>query len=166
MPSRIFRNLSVSFAGGATLSRPPAPVFVSDISAAFIRRQRLPRELRANDSNLVVDVVCLVRSLARSLAVRADHHPHLLSTAGAVITAISCAYRATHTNGHLLSDQQNQAANPAAIQPIIFIKSPSMIDINNADRLMNPHTPAKTVSSTEPAKPMAFKKVLDTIDSI
>jgi hypothetical protein len=41
-----------------------------------------------------------------------------------------------------------------------------MMLIKRAETQTNPHIPAKRVSRRLPKKPMTFRKVLDTIDSI
>lgn len=72
----------------------------------------------------------------------------------------------THTKGALRRSQHHQAANPATTHPTTFIKSPSMMLIKRAERLMKPNNPANNVRKRLPKKPMTFIKVLDTIDSI
>lgn len=89
----------------------------------------------------------------------------LILLIGIVIAPLRLPISPTHTNGTLRSDQQNQAAAPAATQPIILNRSPSMMLINRADTHANPHSPAKRVRRRLPVKPMTLAKVLDTIDS-
>ena len=85
---------------------------------------------------------------------------------GVVIFPLRLFVSPAHTKGALRSDQQNQAAAPAATHPTILNKSPSMMLIKSAERLTNPQSPAKRVRKRLPRKPMTFRKVLDTIDSI
>lgn len=100
------------------------------------------------------------------LAIRALHHANILSTAGAVVTAVSCTDRATHTSVHFLTDQHTHAqhANPThPMKPMMF---GSTMDAIRATMPTIANTPAKIVSRTLPANPMTFMKVFDTILSI
>lgn len=90
----------------------------------------------------------------------------LIFLIGIIVFSLRLFVSPAHTKGALRSDQQNQAAAPAAIHPTILNKSPSMILRKSAEMLTNPHSPAKRVSKRLPKKPMTFRKVLDTIDSI
>lgn len=83
-----------------------------------------------------------------------------------VIVHLRFSVSPTHSKGNLLIDQQNQAAAPAATHPMTFMRSPSMILRKRAQRLTIPQSPAQRVRKRLPKKPMTFRKVLDTIDSI
>ena len=85
---------------------------------------------------------------------------------GVIIFPLRLSISPTHLKGSFLSNQQNQAAAPAATQPITLNKSRSMMLIKSAEMLTNPHIPANRVKKRLPKKPMTFRKVLDTIDSI
>lgn len=90
-------------------------------------------------------------------------YPHVSKEQEVLLSYILCSRLSHYTSGSLLSDQQNQAAAPAATHPTILNKSPSIMLINRAERLINPHSPANRVNIRLPAKPMTFMKVLDTI---
>lgn len=90
----------------------------------------------------------------------------LIFLIGIIVFSLRLFVSPAHTKGALRSDQQNQAAAPAATHPMTFMRSPSMILRKRAQRLVIPQSPAQRVRKRLPKKPMTFRKVLDTIDSI
>lgn len=90
----------------------------------------------------------------------------LIFLIGIIVFSLRLFVSPAHTKGALRSDQQNQAAAPAAIHPTILRSPPSVMLMKSPQRQRNPHSPAKRVSKRLPKKPMTFRKVLDTIDSI
>lgn len=160
------RYLTFALAGRAFLPRKSAPVLTPHHRIILILREYLPGRFRHFSSHPPVYMECSMLPHPGTLAFRTDSHLWDTSTAGTIMTAVSCAYTATHTNGALRSDQQNRSANPAATHPIILTKSPSMMLIKSADTLTNPHSPANSVSRMLPAMPITFIKVFDTIDVI
>ena len=159
-------NLALTLASGTGFSWPSAPV-LSEISCRIlVLRDGQPCKLGASDGHSVVNVKCLVGSITRTLAIWTSDHADFFSAAWAATAVVALTNRTTHTKGSLRRDQQNQAAAPAATHPIIVKRSPSMMLIKRAARLVNAQNPAKRVRKRLPAKPITFMKVLDTICSI
>ena len=84
---------------------------------------------------------------------RAFNHIKIFRAAGAVLTAISCTYRTTHTNGALRIDQQHHARNPHTTLIAVVMKSPSIALMTSAPMHENPKNPAKIVSIRQPRNP-------------
>ena len=101
-----------------------------------------------------------------SLAIGTFHHADILSTAGAVVTAVSCTDRATHTSVHFLTDQHTHAQNANPTHPMKPMMSGSTMDAIRVTMPTIANIPAKIVSRTLPANPKTFMKVFDTILSI
>lgn len=164
--SIVLRYLSFSLAGPAFLPWPSAPVLTPRYRIILILRKYVVTYLRDLCRDMSMDMISLVCFHPRSLAVRASHHPYRFSTAGTVVTTVSCTYRTAHTRGSLRSSQHIHPAKPAAALAATVKISFSITDITRADTLMNPNIPAKRVRKRLPAKPMILANAFDTIDVI
>lgn len=162
----VLRYLSFSLTGPASLPWPSAPVLSPHYRIILILRKYVVTDLRDICRDVSVDVISLVCFHPCPIAVRASHHPYRFSTAGTVVTTVSCTYRTTHTRGSLRSSQQIHPAKPAAALAATVRMSLSITDITRADTLMNPNIPAKRVRKRLPAKPMILANAFDTIDVI
>ena len=111
------------------------------------------------------DVEGIVESSA-SLAVRTVNHSGIVRAAGAVVTAVSCTYRAAHTRTSFLTDQSTHATSPQKTERAAENKSASMIDMMRQQSAHMANNPAQRVRKMLAPMPMTLRKVLDTFDSI
>ena len=105
MESKVFRNLALSLAGRAGLSRISAEVLVQSQCRILVIRKHAPAEFCTFDCSSLMDVPCLERPYSTAFAVRASNHADILPAAGAVVTAVTCTDRTTHMMRSLLIDQ-------------------------------------------------------------
>jgi hypothetical protein len=75
-------------------SRVKLIAFLIEILVTFIliEREDAVCKFVHRDYSATPDVKCHIGSVSATLAIRADNHSRLFATAGAVITAVSCAY--------------------------------------------------------------------------
>ena len=165
MFSVILRDLALALAC-LTCAGKPAVSSAHRRGRVLVVGRVVVRYLVASDGDPVYPVEDLVVSLSRALAVGTSDHPYLLSTAGAVITAVSCTNRTAHTSASLRTDQSIHATNPANAERMTERMSLSTIDITRLPIDSIANTPAKIVRRRLAKKPMTFRKVFDTFDSI
>jgi hypothetical protein len=85
-------NLSRTIAGTADLNLNLAVSHPSALRFILIEREDAVCKFVHRDYSATPDVKCHIGSVSATLAIRADNHSRLFATAGAVITAVSCAY--------------------------------------------------------------------------
>lgn len=162
--SIVFRNLSHTLACRAGFPFHPAPVLAFRKSFILILGNDQPSLLGHLSLHMAVDVPGLIGSIAGSLAIRTRVHADFLSADGAVIRTVARTNRTTHyTRVSLRTDQIIHATNPQKAARMNEKMSLSRIDIIVQHNEHIANIPAKIVSITQPAKPMAFIKALDTI---
>jgi hypothetical protein len=98
-------------------------------------------------------------SYSISAAVGAFHHADILSTARAVITAVSRANRTAHTKVSLRIDQRIHETNPAPTHPITETKSLLTIDMIKAQSATIANKPEQIVKKRDAPNPMHLSTI-------
>jgi len=83
--SEILWDLTLTLAGGALFPWPSAPILSPHYRSILILRKYFVTYPCYRCGDVSMDMICLVWSHPRTIAIRASHHPYRLTAAGTVI---------------------------------------------------------------------------------
>lgn len=142
--SIFFRNIAITFAGRAAFSWQLAIVLSLLGCNILVTRKKIPAYRCDFNVFLGMNIQSSMWRISSSLAVWTSNHSYFLTAAGAVMTAVSCTYRAAHY-ADFLKAHIHHATAPKAAHPIRCMISAWMILRKRQEMHITAHMPANSI---------------------